>query len=737
MPTLVIRHPDGSETEHPLEAELTLGRADGNDVKLAEGGVSRKHARFFLDGEDVQVEDVGSANGTFVDGERIDGPTVVAGASIVSVGDYQVSLKQKTKKPTRGAHKPTGVVPVVNRPSGPAALAKRTKPNRVAAPQLRGLTGPVEGEAFTLKGTLVVGRVAEADLQVDDDSVSRKHAEVEVRGRDVVLRDLGSANGTTVNGVPISEETLLEAGDIIQFGIVELIFETSAGNSGARAAAPLARASSAPVARRGAPRRAAGRDEPKPPAPGSSKRIKILAGVVVVFLVVLIAAKLMIKPPVVAPPGPGGTTKTKAPEPDLESLLTACRQYSSVESVSGPNWARAEEACKAALELEPIHPEANELMNKIRRGRVCDENLKSARSQVAAGRPEEALEFFLKVRTDCGYFLKALAEAKEPVEEVKKAAGKECKEYAAAGKWANALKRCEAYTRLACQLMDRDERQPPPLMKVKLDGPLGRNDWRPKDVLYLNFLKARERVTPGQPPWQCPDLPVFRPPQAGEDPAKRVKEEFIKRYPDPEMGRALGLYFDGKFQEMLIPLQKIQDNMQKAAFHDRARELGRNMSTAANQYQSGSTEVSNDKPEKAEGPFREALAIDEKLVMGDAPPPAKDDARHKELERRMSFVRRSIIDMMAKHTLEKGRGYADRHDDIKACAVWKLGMSFSRSNIDLLKALTNVCTKKASEKMKTAQTCEELKAVLKYAVDQDTFREKALAAMEEKGCEMQ
>ena len=64
MPTLVIKNPDGTEQEQDFADELVVGRAEGNDLILAEGGVSRKHARFFLEGTDVMVEDLGSANGT-------------------------------------------------------------------------------------------------------------------------------------------------------------------------------------------------------------------------------------------------------------------------------------------------------------------------------------------------------------------------------------------------------------------------------------------------------------------------------------------------------------------------------------------------------------------------------------------------------------------------------------------------------------------------------------------------
>jgi len=61
--------------EHPLPpgSELVLGRSEGCDVTIADGSVSRLHARLVADAEGIYVEDLGSANGTFVDGERTRG----------------------------------------------------------------------------------------------------------------------------------------------------------------------------------------------------------------------------------------------------------------------------------------------------------------------------------------------------------------------------------------------------------------------------------------------------------------------------------------------------------------------------------------------------------------------------------------------------------------------------------------------------------------------------------------
>lgn len=74
------------------------------------------------------------------------------------------------------------------------------------------------------EGRLLVGRAPECDIVIDDDSVSRKHATIDVQGDVVEVRDLDSRNGTMVNGGPV-QCTRLTAGDTIVFGIVTAAIE--------------------------------------------------------------------------------------------------------------------------------------------------------------------------------------------------------------------------------------------------------------------------------------------------------------------------------------------------------------------------------------------------------------------------------------------------------------------------------------------------------------------------------
>ena len=78
------------------------------------------------------------------------------------------------------------------------------------------------GRTFELSGErTTVGRVEDNSFQIADPSVSSHHAEILLRGADIVIKDLNSTNGTFINGDKISE-IVLQPGQVLRFGQVEL-----------------------------------------------------------------------------------------------------------------------------------------------------------------------------------------------------------------------------------------------------------------------------------------------------------------------------------------------------------------------------------------------------------------------------------------------------------------------------------------------------------------------------------
>ena len=107
-------------------------------------------------------------------------------------------------------------------------------------PALTVIQGPDQGKAFDLNGeTLIIGRDPACDVALRDPGISRHHARLELKGNRYVLKDAGSANGTFINGLRITESAL-QTGDQIRVGNTVL-------------AMGLPPAESAPVEHRGLP----------------------------------------------------------------------------------------------------------------------------------------------------------------------------------------------------------------------------------------------------------------------------------------------------------------------------------------------------------------------------------------------------------------------------------------------------------------------------------------------------
>jgi predicted component of type VI protein secretion system len=92
--------------------------------------------------------------------------------------------------------------------------------------------GPLAGRRLEVKGALVLGR-EESDVTIEDTEISRHHAVVRPSNRALEIEDLGSLNGTWVNGVRIQGPTPLRPGDVIHIGTTSITVEVVEPRSGA------------------------------------------------------------------------------------------------------------------------------------------------------------------------------------------------------------------------------------------------------------------------------------------------------------------------------------------------------------------------------------------------------------------------------------------------------------------------------------------------------------------------
>ncbi|MEZ4401011.1 MAG: FHA domain-containing protein [Kofleriaceae bacterium] len=249
---LVIQDDEGKTTVVPLvRDEITIGRKEGNTIRLTERNVSRKHAKISRNNGAVAIEDLGSYNGVRVNGTRISQRTVLAVSDRVQIGDYLIELKAEgVEQPVNYEDARTQpierfdaaqlVASMAPPPAAPAAVpmsladtdptARAVTPAAAAAVGGHGrlvvLSSNFAGRDFPLaKPETVIGRTEDNDVVINHRSISRNHAKV-VREPDTgryTIMDLQSSNGVRVNGEDYGKVEL-RRGDTVDLGHVRFRF---------------------------------------------------------------------------------------------------------------------------------------------------------------------------------------------------------------------------------------------------------------------------------------------------------------------------------------------------------------------------------------------------------------------------------------------------------------------------------------------------------------------------------
>jgi ABC transport system ATP-binding/permease protein len=212
MYKLVISDDEGKTIIVPLVRDLiTVGRQDGNTIRLTERNVSRQHARLVRNEHGFRIEDLDSYNGVIVNGGRIDKAVDLRDGDRVGVGDYIIALKSEIDAP----------VPAPPQP------ARASLPNAAGGgPPARFVmvSAPAPGAEFSIAKPLVrIGRLEELDLCISHRSISREHARVVSRDGSFEIEDHNSANGVRVNGSSL-KRAQLRSGDLVELGQVRFRF---------------------------------------------------------------------------------------------------------------------------------------------------------------------------------------------------------------------------------------------------------------------------------------------------------------------------------------------------------------------------------------------------------------------------------------------------------------------------------------------------------------------------------
>lgn len=183
---------------------VRVGSAADNDIVLPVGKqVLAHHLELQIEprrGVTLSVSDRAAV--VHVNGRPVREKAILRLGDMIGVGSVRMVMRpdvDRNEKPPKQA--------------GESESRHRYAPPRVV---LRGVSGSYFGKVIPLRGKTVIGRGGDCDIVLNESEMSRRHAVIENTGEGLFLRDLGSANGTFVNGTPV-RDTVLKPGDQLAF----------------------------------------------------------------------------------------------------------------------------------------------------------------------------------------------------------------------------------------------------------------------------------------------------------------------------------------------------------------------------------------------------------------------------------------------------------------------------------------------------------------------------------------
>jgi len=230
---LILLHAGGPEQEFELgKSSISLGRALTNDIILSDTRVSRSHARLECGPAGCILTDLGSSNGTHLNGARLAGTASLAPGDVIGMGSAQlrfqphIAPQPESDPPGISTMSLTAIDSenslnsVLDNEALPVAINENSIPRLV-------VLGPEGSWEISLEKLerAVIGRLDDNQVVLPHPKVSRRHAEVVRQGGVFVLRDLNSANGCWIGSRRV-EEAILQNGDEFRIGEARIVFKS-------------------------------------------------------------------------------------------------------------------------------------------------------------------------------------------------------------------------------------------------------------------------------------------------------------------------------------------------------------------------------------------------------------------------------------------------------------------------------------------------------------------------------
>lgn len=234
MPDIIVMLGESEVNKYHFDGpEITIGRAEGNDIRINNLSVSRRHAKIIREQREYLLLDLESSNGTYVNGVRVSRVKIASGDKI-GIGKHVLLFGDASRQVTD---------------LFPSDLEQTVMVSRARmAPALRVFMPGQREHAVSITGQyLRIGRGPGNDVRIADWFVDMAQAEIQREGLVFRLLDVSHNKTTMLNDMPVPDDAWLNDNDIIQMGMSRLIFSAQ-GAEGAQAPAAARSASARPAA---------------------------------------------------------------------------------------------------------------------------------------------------------------------------------------------------------------------------------------------------------------------------------------------------------------------------------------------------------------------------------------------------------------------------------------------------------------------------------------------------------
>lgn len=218
-----------------------IGSADDGAVMLQAEGVVAHHCEIHVTTTGANLQVPAEGGPVSVNGKPVSDIMALRAGDMIGIGPVQARFA--IVEAARSAPAAAGGTAANEDSDNGATRVRLAVPKFV----LRGVSGAVFGKVYPVTGPVVIGRAAEADISVAAEEISRRHALVKPTPDGLQVEDLGSSNGTFINGKRV-QQGFLKPGDELRLDSVRLILVAPGmemAQQATRVAAPAAQAPAA------------------------------------------------------------------------------------------------------------------------------------------------------------------------------------------------------------------------------------------------------------------------------------------------------------------------------------------------------------------------------------------------------------------------------------------------------------------------------------------------------------